>query len=174
MAAIGKFGIQDFYNVSQQREFARDFQFKLLTLGPLTEDDLIYVRTATLPGKSITNNVVKYMGLDLNVPGTTVYDGSAAWTVKFLCDEAHNVRSKLNAWATEIFDIETSTGKYGVPTEMASLALLDKSLSPIRKYNLVGTYVQKIGEIPYTIEGAGKPQEFDVTLSYQFWREVSV
>ena len=171
--AIGKFGIQDFYAVSQQREFARDFQFKLLTLGPLTEDDLVYVRTATLPGKSITNNVVKYMGLDFNIPGTVVYDGSAAWTVKFLCDEAHNLRSKLNAWSSEIFDVSTSTGKYGVPSETASLALLDKSLNPIRKYNLIGVYIQKIGEIPYKIEGAGTPQEFDVTLSYQFWREAS-
>ncbi len=169
--AIGKHGIIDFYNTAQQREFARDFQFKLLTLGPLVEDDLIYVRTAVLPGKSITNNQVKYMGLEFNVPGTVIYDGSAAWTVKFLCDEAHNIRSKLVAWMTEIFDVESSTGRYGVPIETATLALLDKSLNPVRKYNLVGVYVQKVADISYNIEGSGKPLDFDVTLSYQFWRE---
>ncbi len=163
-------GIQAFYETAKAREFARDFQFRLVTLGPLSKDDLVYVRTTSLPGKSIVDNVVPYMGLDFHVPGGSKYPGSLP--VKFLCDEAINVRSKLEAWMTEIFSVDTSSGKYGVPAEIATLDLLDKEFKAVRRYEFVGIYIQNLGDINYDIGGGGKPQEFDATINYQWWRPV--
>lgn len=161
-----------FYDVAKQREFARDFQFRVVTLGPLTTDDLVYLRTADLPGKAISNQKVPYMGLDYNVPGSVTYTGSDAWKVMFLADEAQNIRSKMEAWMSEIFDIETSSGKYGVPSEEATIDLLDKEFKTIRRYNLVGIYIQSIDALGYDIKGTGRPLEFGATLSYQFWRQI--
>ena len=45
--------IQDFYAAAQAQEFARDFQFRVRTLGPFVESDLLYIKTAALPGKAM-------------------------------------------------------------------------------------------------------------------------
>jgi hypothetical protein len=166
-------GILKFYDVAKQREFARDFQFRVVALGPLTTDDLVYIRTANLPGKEIANQEVPYMGLNFNVPGTVIYTGSNSWPVTFLADEAQNIRSKLEAWMSEIFDIETSSGKYGVPAEEATIDLLDKEFKTIRRYNLVGVYLRTIDPLAYDIKGNGKPQEFTANISYHFWRQMT-
>jgi hypothetical protein len=161
--------IAEFYNAAQNQEFARDFQFFVRTLGPFTTNDLLYITTANLPGKEITNQQVPFMGLQFNVPGSVKYTGSDAWTVKFRCDEGLNIRNKVENWMKEIFDIQTSSGKYGVPTEVATMDLLGKDLKTIRSYNFIGIYPSKLGEISYDKTGDGKPLDFDVTLSYQFW-----
>lgn len=165
-------GILKFYDVAKQREFARDFQFRVVTLGPLTTDDLVYLRTAELPGKEIANQKVPYMGLEFNVPGSVIYTGSDSWNVTFLADEAQNIRAKMEAWMSEIFSIETSSGKYGVPAEEATIDLLDKEFKTIRRYNLIGIYLRTLAPLAYDIKGSGKPQEFNATMAYQFWRQV--
>ena len=162
--------IQDFYAAAQAQEFARDFQFRIRTLGPFVENDLLYIKTAALPGKEITNQPVPFMGLDFNVPGSVKYTGSESWEVVFRCDEGLNIRNKLENWIKEIFDDETSTGKYGVPTEQASMDLLGKDLKSIRRYDFIGIYPKTLGPIQYDIEGDGKPLEFTATFAYQFWR----
>jgi len=162
--------IQEFYAAAQAKEFARDFQFRVRTLGPFTEDDLLYVTTATLPGKAITNQQVPFMGLNFNVPGSVSYPGSEAWVVNFRCDEGLNIRNKMENWLKEVFDDETSTGKYGVPVEEASLDLLGKDLNTIRRYNFIGIYPVTLGDMQYDIQGTGVPQAFDATFAYQFWR----
>ena len=162
--------IQEFYAAAQINEFARDFQFRVRTLGPFTEQDLLYITTATLPGKTINNQQVPFMGLPFNVPGSVTYDGSEAWTVQFRCDEALNIRNKMENWVKEVFDDETSTGKYGVPVEEASMDLLGKDLNTIRRYNFIGIYPTTVGPIAYDIQGTGAPLTFDATFAYQFWR----
>lgn len=164
--------IQDFYATAQKQEFARKFQFKVRSLGPFTEDDLLYVETARLPGKSITNKPVPFMGLDFNVPGTTKYDGSDAWEITFRCDEGTNIRNKMEAWIAEIFNDETSTGKYGVPTEVATFDLLGKNLETLRRYQFIGLYPTKIGELDYDIGDDGEIIRVSCTFAYQFWRLV--
>ena len=164
-------GIRKFYETAKQKEFARDFQFRVVTLGPLTPEDLVYLRTANLPGKEIANQVVPYMGLDFNVPGATKFTGSDSWEVVFLADEGMNIRAKMEAWMTEIFDAKTSSGKYGVPAEIATIQLLDKELKPVRTFNLVGVYIKSLAALGYDIKGDGKPQEFTATLAYQYYTE---
>ena len=53
MANINQ-GIQDFYRVAQDRDFARDFQFRVLNIQAgdassvaFDEDDLVYIKSAT-------------------------------------------------------------------------------------------------------------------------------
>lgn len=162
--------IQGFYAAAQANEFARDFQFRVRTLGPFVENDLLYLTTAQLPGKEITNQPVPFMGLEFNVPGSVKYTGSAAWELTFWCDEGLNIRNKMENWIKEIFDDETATGKYGVPTEVASMDLLGKDLKPIRRYNFIGIYPVNLGPLAYDLKGDGKPLDFPATFAYQYWR----
>ena len=162
--------IQEFYAAAQQQEFARDFQFFVRTLGPFTSNDLLYVTTAVLPGKEISNQQVPFMGLQFNVPGTVKYTGSDAWTLTFRCDEGLNIRNKMENWIKEIFDDQTSSGKYGVPTEVATMDLLGKDLKTIRSYQFTGIYPKQVGDISYDKTGDGKPLSFDCIFAYSFWR----
>lgn len=165
--------IQGFYNAAKGMEFARDFQFRIRNLGPFTDNDLLYVTTATLPGKEISNQQVPYMGLQFNVPGSVAYTGSNAWVINFRCDEGLNIRNKIENWIKEIFDDQTSTGKYGVPVEEATMDLLGKDLAPVRRYNFTGIYPVTLGPISYDVRGSGAPVAFDATFSYHYWRLVS-
>jgi len=166
-------GIQDFYSKAIERDFARDFQFRILDLpvAGVTDDDLIYVTTATLPGKSISNQPTPFMGLSFNVPGTVSYPGSDSWTLTFRCDEAHNIRNKLLDGVKRIFDDETSSGEYGVPDEVGSMVLVGKDLEPVRNYKFIGIYPVTVGDMSYDIQGTGAPLTFDCTFAYQFWRK---
>jgi len=169
---MSDFGITDFYNAAQEREFARDFQFFVVQLGPFDKNDKLYIKTASLPGFTNSNQQVPFMGLDFNVPGSVKYDGSDAWEVTFWCDEALNIRNKAEAWMREIFNDQTSTGKYGVPVEAATMALLGKNMETIRTFEFKGIYPVSIGAIEYDKTGEGAPLEFNATFAYQWWREV--
>jgi len=162
--------IQDFYAAVQEKEFARNFQFKVRTLGPFTEKDLLYVESTTLPGKTIQSQTVPFFGLDFNVPGTVKYDNSSAWTVNFRVDEGANIRQKMENYVKEIWDDETSTGKYGVPVEQATFDLLGKDLQPLRRYTFVGLYPVTVGELSYNVTDAGTILTMPAIFAYQYYR----
>jgi len=164
--------IQEFYNAAQKMEFARKFQFRIRSLGPFTSDDLLYVETAKLPSKEISNKTAPFMGLDFNIPGTVKFPGSSDWAIKFRCDEGLNIRNKMEAWTKEIFDEVSSTGKYGVPVEVATMDLLGKNLETLRRYEFVGLYPRIVGELDYDIQDDGEILRLDATFAYQYWRLV--
>lgn len=166
--------ITSFYKVAQVRDFARQFQFRLIRFGNtgFGEDDLVYVETAALPGRSITNQTVNYMGLPFNIPGTATYPGSTGYTVNFRCDQNYNLRDVLEKNTIRTFDIETSSGDYNTPTGSDLIfELFDKDMSPISQYTLIGAYVQSIGDVSYNVGDSGTIVTFPVTLGYQFWRK---
>lgn len=173
--------IKSFYQAAQYRDFARNFQFRLRNFGNIafTESDLVYVETASLPGRSITNVPVPYMGLSLNVPGSTTYPGSAGYAVAFRCDQNYNIRAALEKATFNTFDENTSSGDYNTPlaTSIVTLELLGKSGSQdepqvVRTYNLFGAYVVSIGDAAYDIKDTGSIQTVQAVLAYQYWRSL--
>lgn len=172
--------IERFYSVAQQRDFARDFLFRVKTVANVTglpllqEQDLVYVTAAKLPGRSITNNKVPYMGLDFNVPGTAVYDGSDSYDMEFYLDaQANDLRQKFELASRDVFNDLTSGGDYRIPGENAIIVLaqLDKGLKDTGVfYNLIGAQVRKINSLDYKIsDGKGDVMKLGVSLSYHFY-----
>lgn len=166
--------IQKFYSTAAQRDFARVFQFRLNSFGNVDfgTEQLTYVETASLPGRTITNVPVSYMGLDFNVPGTVKYPGSAGYAVTFRCDQNYDLRSALEAATFNTFDEANSTGQYSLPGAGINLTmeLLDKQMNPIRYYTLYGVYIQSLADAAYDIKDSGTIQTVQTTLAYQFWR----
>lgn len=184
--------IQQFYNQAQRRDFARVFQFRVLSIGntALGPEDNIYIETASLPGRIITNVPVPYMGLSFNVPGTASYPGSAGYNITFRCDEKYDIRSILEAELFKTFDEASSTGDYNTPLLGSTLAfqLLGKQKngagggalaggkgepSVVRSYTLFGTYIQALQDAAYDIKDTGTVQTVQATIAYQFWRATS-
>ena len=167
--------IQNFYQVAQRQDFARLFQFQLVKFGNLNlnpASDLVYVETASLPGRQINNITVPYMGLNFNVPGTASYPGSAGYNVTFRCDQSYNIRDILEASTFNTFSDSSSTGTYATPAQGSDviLWLLDKTGRPTREYTLFGAYVQSLADTGYDIKDNGTIATVQATVAYQFWR----
>jgi len=174
--------IQDFYSQAQTRDFARSNLFRVLNINfgtassqIVTENDLVYARTATLPGKTIQNLAVPYMGLQFNVPGVVTYPGSDSYVINFYSDEAQQLREKFLNVVKDTFDDSTSTGNYFAPSQTAVIDLiqLNKQLVKVAQYQLVGVSIRDVAALEYDITSTGEIQNFNVTLAYHYWRQTS-
>ena len=179
--AATKQTIQDFYRVASERDFARDVQFRLLSITPqgtsvrFDENDLVYARTAQLPARSIGNVPTKYMGLTFNIPGLATYPGSDNYGITFYCSANSDLRKKFLQWTNDTFNDANSTGNYLTPTQNSTIDLvqLDVNFEKVNQYQLVGVSIRDVGQLAYTIsEGTGGVLSFDVKLAYHYWREV--
>lgn len=167
--------IQDFYRTAAEKDFARLFQFQLMSFANInfTDSHYTYVEAASLPGRSITNIPVPYMGLSFNVPGTVTYPGSTGYQVTFRCDQKYDIRAALEAATFNTFDESTSVGDYSIPgiaDSVITLRLLGKKREAIRDYVLYGAYVQSLADTAYTVTDTGTVATIQATLAYQFWR----
>ena len=169
--------ISDFYGVAQERDFSRDFQFRVLNIQSgdgsfvITEDDLVYAQGGAIPGRTIASTQVPFMGLNFNVPGAATYSGS--YPLTFYCDRGDTLRNLLLRWTRDTFDDSTSTGNYFMPkeTSIVDLVQLDTQLERVAQFTLVGAYPTEVGDVSYNIQGTGAPVTFDVTLGYHFVRQ---
>jgi hypothetical protein len=182
--------IQDFYTQAQAADFARTFQFRLLKLGNTTlgDNELVYLETASLPGRAIHNQPVPFMGLSFNVPGAAYYPNSDNYAVRFRCDANYNIRALLEANTFATFNDQSSSGNYSIPNnnQTITIGLLNKGKSTgpallnlgtasttttlVRTYTLVGAYVVSVGNADYNLTSNGEIQTVDAVLAYQYWR----
>lgn len=172
-------GITGFYREALAKDFSRDFQMRVVAMGPgggvITEKEGVYITAATLPGYSITNIPVPFMGLDFNVPGAGKFEGSSSWSVTFRADQQLNIRERLIAWQKSIFNSFPTegegTGQYGPKSTdtYAKLVVFDRSGSAARAIKLMGVYPVSVAPMSYNPTGNGDVVTFDVTLAYQWW-----
>jgi hypothetical protein len=169
--------IQDFYQQASTRNFARDYQLRIISfivngIDQIEEKDLVFLKTATLPGKSIAVQNAAFMGLNFNIPGDVMFDSSSNWTATFYCSQDYNLRKLFEKSMEDTFDQETSAGflrprdlqKYKI-----TLALLDDKLNPIMTYNLLGCFVTNVGPINFNMTGSGAVQDVTANIAYQYW-----
>jgi hypothetical protein len=174
--------IQGFYTQLQDKDFARKNLFRVLNIDlggdiglQFGEDELVYATTAKLPARDNASQAVPFMGLAFNVPGVAKYPGSDAYVIRFRCDEQYNLREAFLRASRATFDDETSTGAYFAPKpdSVIDLVLLDKQLDRAKQYQLVGVAIKSVGEIDYDQTGDGEIVEFDVTVTYHYFKETS-
>ena len=181
--------IENFMSQASQKHFARDFLFRIkqINITGLSlngETDLIYARSATLPGRNIQNKQVNYSGQTFNIPGKSEYPGSEAWSVEFYVDQSLDIRTKLEAASRALFDNKSTTGNLCMPG-YESVIILDLLQMPcqrgstvttggemevIKTMKLVGASLRDISEISYQIaDGTGEVLTFSATFSYHFY-----
>ena len=176
MAQNNEQTIRKFYTEALNREFSRDFLFKvsLLQVGGLGlfPEDLVYVKAAKLPERTLANIDVKYMGVSFNLPGVPTYGEAAGYTLMFYCDAASELHHKFMEESARTFNDGSSTGAYDIarPEDRIILSQLDKQLNQIRDFTLIGASIRKVGGIEYNIaEGTGAPVTFEVSFGYHYF-----
>jgi hypothetical protein len=180
--------INQFYSTAAARDFARDFNFRVLsiTTGGATnaagqtiqfgDTDLVYVKTATLPERAITNVAVPYMGLNFNLPGNATYPGSEGYSMTFYADAQSQIRQKFEDWSRYTFDDANSTGDYLTPkqTSVINLLQLDNKLNRVAEYSLIGVSPRSVGALSYNIAGGtGQTIDFTATMAYHYFTRTS-
>lgn len=171
--------IQNFYQIATERDFTRKFSFRILGIDPgdatnvsFDENDLVYVRTAQLPAREITEVTVPYMGLNFHIPGSVVYPGSEAYSMEFYCDINSKIRQKFEDWSRDVFDDVTSTGNYFAPKQTATIDMvqLDNQMNRVSQYQLVGVSPRNIGPLEYDTTNGGEFVTFTATIAYHYFR----
>lgn len=183
--------ITDFFNVAAQKQFSRDFlaRIKQINLPGLSfdgEDELVYARSASFPGRNIENKVVNYSGQQFNLAGRSVYPNSEGWSVEFYHDQNFELRKKLENASRVAFDNESTTGQLCMPGP-ESYIIMDVLAIPCAQGNpsdltaggelqvidslkFVGAGIRDIGDIQYQIaEGTGEILTLTCTFSYHFY-----
>jgi len=99
--------IQNFFTRAASKQFSRDFLFRIKQIDLIGgfsfngEDELVYARTAALPGRNITNVNVNYFGQEFQVPGRATYANAAGYSIEFYHDENCELRTKLEGASRE-------------------------------------------------------------------------
>lgn len=177
--------IQNFYGSAVQNDFARLFQFRVLELRMNNENinfgynggPNVYVETANLPGRSVNNVQVPFMGMSFNVPGTTSFPGSNNYPVTFRCDQAYVIRSSFEKLLVNTFHIGNTAGLYNTPGQnnILTMQLFGKQTGDttgpkaLRTYTLYGVYLASIADTLYDVKDTGTVATINATLAYQYW-----
>jgi len=177
--------IQNFYGSAVQNDFARLFQFRVLALqmnsnrinfgyqnGPN-----VYIETANLPGRTINNIPVPFMGMSFNVPGTTSFPGSNNYPVVFRCDQSYAIRSDLEKLLVHTFHIGNTAGQYNTPGQdnILTMQLFGKNVGDqtgpqaVRTYTLHGVYLVSLADTQHDVKDTGTISTITATLAYQYW-----
>lgn len=179
-------GLGGFYRQAYNRDFSRDFQMRVVSIGPgvLFMEDNVFITSSTLPGYQINNQAVPFMGLQFNVPGSGSFPGSDAWAVTFRCDQGLAIRQRLIDWQSSIFNAfvrsnnprAESTGAYGPKDKdtVAQLTIFNRDGAEVRGIQLVGCYPVTVGEIAYDSTANGNVVTMPVTLAYQWWERADL
>ena len=169
--------IQDFYKVAQTKDFARDYQFRVLDVSNkgasiFTEDQLVYATSANIPGKKIKPVSVPYSGFNFNIPGPVEYNQTAAFPIAFYLDAQSSARIAMENWIQETFDEVTSTGDQTLHNDSTiTLAQLDGEFEVIRTYKLFGVFPVEAADVSYTMNSSdGGIVDFTASFAYQFFR----
>jgi|TARA_R110002020_G_scaffold118060_3_gene269971 hypothetical protein len=173
--------IQDFFSRASYKQFSRDFLFRVKQIDLVGvsfdgDKDLVYAKTAALPGRVIENKVVNYFGQEFQLPGRATYENAAGYSIDFYHDDDCSIRTKLEKASRTVWNNDTSTGEYSMPgnESVINLVQIDKQLNDVRNIQLVGASIRSIGDIAYTIaEGTGEVLTYTVTFAYHFYRDFS-
>jgi|TARA_R110000824_G_scaffold400749_1_gene609228 hypothetical protein len=174
--------IQNFFTRAAEKQFSRDFLFRVRQIDLIGgvsfngESDLVYARTAALPGRTIDNKNVNYFGQEFQLPGRATYNNATGYSIEFYHDEDCDLRTKMEAASRAVFNNETSTGQYGIPGDesVINLVQIDKQLNDVRNIELVGASIREIGDIGYSIaDGTGEVVNFSTTFAYHYYRDFS-
>ena len=168
--------ITDFMQSAVTRQFARDFLFRVEQIDIegafFGDEELIYAKSAVLPGRNIENKTVNYAGQQFNVPGKSSYPGSESYTIEFYHDESVDLRRAFEYASRRVFDNESNEGDIMMPGDEAKITLkvLDRKLNETETITLIGASIRDIGPITYNIaDGTGDVLTFPVTFAYHYY-----
>lgn len=127
------------------------------------------IKAASIPAQTIQPIEMKYMGRTIKLPGDRAFED---WNITVINDGNFAIKNAFERWSNYI---NGHVSNLGVADNGASfmsdwtLEHLDKAGNIISTYRLVGCWPQQIAAIELNWETENSIEEFQVTLSYQYF-----
>lgn len=170
--------IVDFQNTLIKRDGLRNNLFKVMALNTkvlsLTNEDMVYIKTAKLPGRTNPTATIPYMGMKFAYNTSTVeYPGAEDYSLTFIFDAKGELRQKFEEASRLIFNDLTTSGTWNVPTtsDIMTLAPLNNQYEPSAYYHLYGVAFKGFDSVDFQIAaGDGSMVELNCKMSYWYYK----
>lgn len=170
--------IVDFQNTLIKRDGLRNNLFKVMALNTkvlsLTNEDMVYIKTAKLPGRKNPTASVSYMGMKFYYNTSTIeYPGADDYQLKFIFDNNGELRRKFEDASRLIFNDLTTSGTWNVPTtsDIMTVAPLNNLYEPSAYYHLYGVAFKGFEPVDFSIaDGDGQVVELTCNISYWYYK----
>jgi T4-like virus tail tube protein gp19 len=131
---------------------------------------------ASLPASTIGTVEIPYFGRKIKIAGDRTF---ADWTITVMNDEDFSLRSMFEMWSNALNQMVANLRPDDVDKDYKADILVNqygKDGEVIRQYTLVGAFPTSVEAIPLNWNSTNQIEEFNVTLSYDYWiptKEVS-
>jgi len=151
---------------------ARANQFRVIMTTPSgigtgldTNTTSFLVRTASLPGQTITEIPVNFRGRQLFLAGDRTFE---TWSTTVFNDTDFMIRNAIERWMNGINDLSESTGLSNVSDYTADLFVdqLDREDRAIKTYVLKNCWPTVISPIELNMDTVSEIETFDITWRY--------
>ena len=170
--------IGTFINTLIKRDGQRNNLFKILALNTkvlsLTNEDMVYIKTGSLPGRTNPTGQLSYMGMKFNYNTSTVeYPGADNYQLEFVFDAKGELRQKFEEASRLIFNDQTTTGNWNVPTlqDIMTIAPLNNQYEPSAYYHFYGVAFKGFNNVDFQIaDGDGSIVNLTANISFYYYK----
>lgn len=151
---------------------ARANQFRVIlntpsgiATGLIAANAQFMIRTASLPGQSITEVPVQFRGRQLYLAGDREFE---TWTTTVLNDTDFAIRNGMERWMNGINNLQTNTGVTNVTEYTADMVVqqLDRDDAILKQYTLTSCWPTAISAIDLNMDTASEIETFEITWRY--------
>lgn len=151
---------------------ARANQFRVIlntpsgiATGLIAANAQFMIRTASLPGQSITEVPVQFRGRQLYLAGDREFE---TWPTTVLNDTDFAIRNGIERWMNGINNLQTNTGVTNVTEYTADMVVqqLDRDDAILKQYTLTSCWPTAISAIDLNMDSANEVETFEITWRY--------
>ena len=151
---------------------ARANQFRVIlntpsgiATGLIAANAQFMIRSAALPGQTITEIPVQFRGRQLYLAGDREFE---TWTTTVLNDTDFAIRNGIERWMNGINDLQTNTGVTNVTEYTADMVVqqLDRDDAVLKQYTLTSCWPTAISAIDLNMDTASEVETFEITWRY--------
>ena len=127
------------------------------------------VKAANLPASTVGVVDVPYRGRVLKIAGDRTFE---PWTVTVLNDEGFALRSKFEAWSTNIQALQQNLQNTSNPSGYCADALVrqfNRQGDPVRTYKFAQIWPSNVSAIDLAWDSNDTPEEYTVEFQVQYW-----
>ena len=151
---------------------ARANQFRVIlntpsgiATGLIAANAQFMIRSAALPGQTITEIPIQFRGRQLYLAGDREFE---TWTTTVLNDTDFAIRNGIERWMNGINDLQTNTGVTNVTEYTADMVVqqLDRDDAVLKQYVLTSCWPTAISAIDLNMDTASEVETFEITWRY--------
>lgn len=151
---------------------ARANQFRVIlntpsgiATGLIAANAQFMIRSASLPGQTITEVPVQFRGRQLYLAGDREFE---TWPTTVLNDTDFAIRNGIERWMNGINNLQTNTGVTNVTEYTADMVVqqLDRDDAILKQYTLTSCWPTAISAIDLNMDSANEVETFEITWRY--------